>query len=433
MALPFLMNAAKRIADAAKQVADTTVNATTTAVSHVQGAAKQVADTTSAVTSSVTAGAQSAAKAFNETDAGKRLSEGMESAQQGMNAVGNQINSVVDSNAALSTVRDAGQMTGRVVGGAVGHMTDGLGGFTESERIVKAAKLKYETALADFKPRLEALHKDATRLETQKHMIQGGSFAQFRELYERQKKRMKITDKDFQINHNLTPEELSQFQQISVSNLELAKGGATAIAAGVAAGTGVVGVVATFAVASTGTAISTLSGAAATNAILAALGGGSLASGGGGMAAGAMVLGGWFVAPVLGIAALFAASKGHEALTKAHEYEAKVDIALAQLELKTVAVSGLQARIAEVSSVLSALDSRLLAQVQHCEHLERQQTAIGDAEKHEFLKAAALASTLVKVLGAAVYNAELEKNAFLPELVANAQRVIASSVPAGQA
>lgn len=46
-----------------------------------------------------------------------------------------------------------------------------------------------------------------------------------------------------------------------------------------------------FGAASTGTAISSLSGAAATNATLAWLGGGSLAAGGGGMAAGTAVLG----------------------------------------------------------------------------------------------------------------------------------------------
>lgn len=44
--------------------------------------------------------------------------------------------------------------------------------------------------------------------------------------------------------------------------------------------------------ASTGTAIASLSGVAATNATLAALGGGALAAGGGGMALGSMVLGG---------------------------------------------------------------------------------------------------------------------------------------------
>ncbi|MBQ0904985.1 hypothetical protein [Micromonospora sp. U21] len=55
--------------------------------------------------------------------------------------------------------------------------------------------------------------------------------------------------------------------------------------------------VSAFASASTGTAISGLSGAAATNAALAWLGGGSLATGGGGMAAGAIVLNLIMIAP----------------------------------------------------------------------------------------------------------------------------------------
>ena len=63
------------------------------------------------------------------------------------------------------------------------------------------------------------------------------------------------------------------------------------------------GVATTFGVASTGTAISALSGAAATNAALAWLGGGALAAGGGGMAAGNAFLAlagpiGWAIAGV---------------------------------------------------------------------------------------------------------------------------------------
>lgn len=63
------------------------------------------------------------------------------------------------------------------------------------------------------------------------------------------------------------------------------------------------GIATTFGVASTGTAISALSGAAATNAALAWLGGGALAAGGGGMIAGNLLLAltgpvGWAVAGV---------------------------------------------------------------------------------------------------------------------------------------
>lgn len=68
----------------------------------------------------------------------------------------------------------------------------------------------------------------------------------------------------------------------------------------------------TFGVASTGTAISSLSGAAATNAALAWLGGGALSAGGGGMAAGNFLLGlagpvGWTIAglAIIGSALMF--------------------------------------------------------------------------------------------------------------------------------
>lgn len=67
--------------------------------------------------------------------------------------------------------------------------------------------------------------------------------------------------------------------------------------------TAAMGIATTFGVASTGTAISALSGAAATNAALAWLGGGALAAGGGGMAAGNALLAlagpiGWAIAGI---------------------------------------------------------------------------------------------------------------------------------------
>jgi hypothetical protein len=71
------------------------------------------------------------------------------------------------------------------------------------------------------------------------------------------------------------------------------------------------------ATASTGTAISTLTGAAATNATLAWLGGGSIAAGGGGMALGTMVLGGIVAGPALAIFGHIMGNKGEEALNAA--------------------------------------------------------------------------------------------------------------------
>ncbi len=66
--------------------------------------------------------------------------------------------------------------------------------------------------------------------------------------------------------------------------------------------------------ASTGTAIGTLSGVAATNATLAWFGGGALAAGGAGMSGGMLVLGGIVAAPII-----YFAAKG--AWTKAHAFK----------------------------------------------------------------------------------------------------------------
>lgn len=86
-----------------------------------------------------------------------------------------------------------------------------------------------------------------------------------------------------------------------------AKGAAVGTGAGVAIATfgpnAAMGVVTTFGVASTGAQISTLTGAAATQAALACLGGGTLAAGGGGVAAGEALLAlagpvGWSIAGV---------------------------------------------------------------------------------------------------------------------------------------
>ncbi len=69
--------------------------------------------------------------------------------------------------------------------------------------------------------------------------------------------------------------------------------------------------------ASTGTAISTLSGAAATNATLAWLGGGALSAGGFGMAGGTMVLGSLVAGPALAIFGFVVGAKAEAALANA--------------------------------------------------------------------------------------------------------------------
>lgn len=87
------------------------------------------------------------------------------------------------------------------------------------------------------------------------------------------------------------------------------------------------------ATASTGTAISSLSGVAATNATLAWLGGGSLAAGGGGVALGTTILGGIVAGPALAIFGHIMGNKGKTALNIAQSNLEEVKTIEAEAEL----------------------------------------------------------------------------------------------------
>ncbi len=105
----------------------------------------------------------------------------------------------------------------------------------------------------------------------------------------------------------------------------------------------------TVGVASTGTAISGLSGAAAHSATLAWLGGGSLATGGGGMALGGMILTGLTAGPALAILGFTIAGKGENDLKQAIEYKEEVEKEVAKLLAGIEKLKSIQQRIHEVT------------------------------------------------------------------------------------
>lgn len=163
------------------------------------------------------------------------------------------------------------------------------------------------------------------------------------------------TPKSFETDFNEIDVHKAQFQgaeEFAQRDLEAARKSAAGAGAGFAAGaavasmapTAAIWVATTFGVASTGTAISTLSGAAATNAALAWLGGGALAAGGGGTAAGSALLAlagpiGWTIAgaTLLASIALFA--------KKQFETREAKQETLTAVKQNTALVKGLDAEI----------------------------------------------------------------------------------------
>lgn len=156
------------------------------------------------------------------------------------------------------------------------------------------------------------------------------------------------------------------------ADIKTGSGAGASIAAGVGvaafAPTAAMGVATTFGVASTGTAISALSGAAATNAAIAWLGGGAIAAGGGGMVAGKALLAlagpvGWAVGGVLlAGTGVFSYRKnkrlGEEAIAKRKEietYDSALRAALVEIEELIALTQSHTKGVSEIMAQLSAL------------------------------------------------------------------------------
>lgn len=110
-----------------------------------------------------------------------------------------------------------------------------------------------------------------------------------------------------------------------------------------------------FGVASSGTAIRTLSGAAAADAAQAALGGGSLAAGGGGMALGGVMMTGIGIAPSVLITGLCLLRCADSYETSVVEFEAKVGQSVEQIRHFTESQPILLRRINEMHDALQVL------------------------------------------------------------------------------
>lgn len=219
-----------------------------------------------------------------------------------------------------------------------------------AEIIVDVAERKMQKA----KTATNSAIQDLGRLKLQ---IYGTDIKEFVDIFSR------IKEVDFQdsliIDEYKTLDvnsvQLREMETASVNALDALKGLAAGAGAGVLAGWGTCSAVMALGTASTGAAISGLSGAAATNATLAWLGGGAIAAGGGGMALGALVLGGIVAGPALFIAGGIIGAKGTESLNNAKsnlaaakKLDSDVNLAIKELEV-------IQEKIAQVKSVIQEL------------------------------------------------------------------------------
>ena len=186
-------------------------------------------------------------------------------------------------------------------------------------------------------------------------------------------------DKSYFIQNNVHVDNVN-IQALKQLDMNASQALGTAAVSSIAASIALAGVpsattaaVSALATASTGTAISSLSGAAATNATLAWLGGGSLAAGGGGVAAGTVVLStityattGVFALAAAGIVGAAYYSKKY---TEATKYLEEVKKYRANAKLGWQVIDGINQRAMELESVTHKLEERMKDLLQYLEPL----------------------------------------------------------------
>lgn len=202
---------------------------------------------------------------------------------------------------------------------------DAVSDNSKAKQLQEDAKAAYEVTERDLKYFRRNTTESLEQLGTLKLNVWDKQLGRFVRLFE-QLKNVELTGQANVGELNATKftrEELRQMKNLSLKAQEVMLGGAGALGSGALVGMATYGGAIMFASASTGTAISSLAGAAATNATLAWFGGGSLAAGGFGMAGGMAVLGGIVAGPVLAVGGMMMAATARENLANAQKYQAK--------------------------------------------------------------------------------------------------------------
>lgn len=234
----------------------------------------------------------------------------------------------------------------------------------EAERLARKAERRYENEKEETEQFIANTHK---KLESygELGLSIGKLFGEFRGLadilLEKLEKSPAFQGKKLEVP--IEEYKIKDIESVEISAQEFLAVTTGSVAAGAAAAYAVYGGVMALATASTGTAIATLSGVAASNAALAAIGGGSLAAGGLGVAGGTAILGGIVAAPVIAIAGWAYKSKAKESLETAEDYEDEVNKIIKKYHKIVGKHREIQVYIDSVHEQLERLNVKLLSYV----------------------------------------------------------------------
>jgi hypothetical protein len=198
----------------------------------------------------------------------------------------------------------------------------------QAKKITRSADARHEEAREELEEQRGLTQDSLKSLGELRERIYSGTAFEFSQLYSAIG-RVDLTplkNSRTDLEYRQLSNELISMRDVSVKAKELVVAGGVGVLGGGIAVCGAWGLAGLVGTASTGTAVGTLSGAVATNATLAWLGGGALSAGGAGVTGGMVVLGGVALAPMAIVAMFFGSNKGKQKLDAAIEHDAEVDV-----------------------------------------------------------------------------------------------------------
>ncbi|MDB9373484.1 hypothetical protein [Nodularia sphaerocarpa] len=276
----------------------------------------------------------------------------------------------------------------------------------KANELAKDAQERYQRAVEWLKIEEAATNKLAEEYGQLQLNVIKDTIKNFIDFLERTGRKASESEKRLLEGLDFSVEQMQEYRAAAIAADKFFMAGAKAAGAAAAGYGSAIGVATSIGVASTGTAISGLSGAAATNAMLAWFGGGAVAAGGGGMAVGVWVLGGITAVPALAIGGFFAAREGEKAMTKAREYEAKINKAITEINVAKEYSQQIKQRITELKGIFESLNNRAVESLKELEYQPFDSKR--DAEK--FRQVGILMKGLIEILKTPVLNSEGKLN-----------------------
>ncbi len=250
-----------------------------------------------------------------------------------------------------------------IIGGAA--LLTGGGLTLNAQSKIKKAKAEHEATYSDYKVKYDnyTVYYAGTEKRLQEvGQVRADGMQAVREAIDFIRKARLvnpniISDADFSI------QDLESLDQAYGDILKILGGAGSSLAGGVGAGAltalGAHGAVAAFGTASTGAAIGSLSGAAASSATLAWFGGGALAAGGLGIAGGTAVLGGIVAAPAIIGFGVFRQVKAGQVQKEAAEKIRKIKVNEAEIGRDQAKLRAVRERCCEVQRAGHELTEQL--------------------------------------------------------------------------